>query len=96
MTLLVVTYFFQITFSDTRISHFRKCRARTSRDEDILTLTASLTRHKSNSRTESTDMSTPEIKKENLEVMEEQLKEMTALCKTFSNSIQLIEYKEKS
>ena len=40
-------------------------------------------------------MSTPEIKKENLEVMEEQLKEMTALCKTFSNSIQLIEYKEK-
>ena len=35
-------------------------------------------------------MSTPEIKKENLEVMQEQLTEMTAVCKTFSNSIQLI------
>ena len=27
--------------------------------------------------------------------MEEQLKEMTVLCKTFENLIQLIEYKEK-
>ena len=27
--------------------------------------------------------------------MKEQLKEMTALCKTFLNSIQLIEYKQK-
>ena len=36
-------------------------------------------------------MSTLEVKQE----MEEQIKEMTALCKTFSNSIQLIKYKEE-
>ena len=36
-------------------------------------------------------MSTQEVKQE----MEEQIKEMTALCKSFSDSIQLIRYKEE-
>ena len=36
-------------------------------------------------------MTTQEVKQE----MEEQIKEMAALCKTFSDSIQLIQYKEE-
>ena len=36
-------------------------------------------------------MSTKEVKQE----MEEQIKEMAALCKTFSDSIQMIQYKEE-
>ena len=36
-------------------------------------------------------MATQDVKQE----MEEQIKEMTALCKTFSDSIQLIKYKEE-
>ena len=36
-------------------------------------------------------MSTQEVKQE----MEEQIKKMTALCKTISYSIQLIQYKEE-
>ena len=77
--LLALTHFCQLTFSDTKISHFQKCKARILGDENILNLTSSLTRHNSNSRTESIDMSDPDIKKENIEVMEEQVKEMKAL-----------------
>ena len=36
-------------------------------------------------------MTTQEVKQE----LEEQIKEMAALCKTFSDSIQLIQYKEE-
>ena len=36
-------------------------------------------------------MATQEVKQE----MEEQIKEMTALCKNFSDSIQIIQYKEE-
>ena len=35
------------------------------------------------------------IKKQYIDVIEEQLKQMTALCKTFNNSIQLINYNAK-
>ena len=37
-------------------------------------------------------MATQDVKQE----MEEQIKEMTALCKTFSDFIQLIQYKEET
>lgn len=79
VTLLGLTHFYQIGFSDTRVSHFQRCRTRILSYEDILTLTSSLTGHKTNLRTKLTDMSDPEIQKENIEVMEEQLKEMIAV-----------------
>ena len=47
------------------------------------------------SSNKSIDMSTTEVKKENIEIMEKQLIEMTALRKTFSNSIKVIECKQK-
>ena len=54
-----------------------------------------LTGHTSYSTNKLIDMSTPEVKKESIEIMEKLLMEMTALCKIFSNSIKPIEHKAK-
>ena len=60
-------------------------------DEDIPTSTFPKVRHPSSISTNSKDMSNPKVKVEKEVKMEEQLNEITELCKKFSASIGIIE-----